>query len=1331
MALINLRRRAGAPSALITLASFLATLSPVGTALAETGGPPPGEMIPYEQFDVESTDPAPAVPARRADDATQSGDDSEGARNTNRRRPDSSDVGADGTAVDSAEVNSSDAVNDAVAPEVDTTGASPAALPTGGDKSGVTSKTISVPKGAGSIKGMEESFSAQLSTGIATFSVPFALPKARGLVSQSLGLSYSSSGGSGLAGMGWSVGVPFIARQTDKGTPQYADFGVWTPEQDRFVFNGGQELVPICDIGPNLECEPKLGALGDYDTILWGEDMPSWATPVGGQHWQYFRARVEGSFMRFFWSPDRRTWVVQSRDGTAMELGVPLNGTEYEGGLEWNPDDPYQIYRWCVTRQYDPLKDGLNRRNNTVEYRYQTDEGMMYLSDIYASAPVGSYLYQHKYETYAHHTKLHWEQRPDRTVSYRAGWKIEQNLRLARVDVASKTFNGTIWDDRAMARKYHLKYRADRHISMLESVQVEGRCPDSEGKATEADAPKESNEVLPDTNCPRLPPMTFGYSDVAGYTTSGSPSNTALLGYEAFDERIRQLGSSPPHSVDEGLSDLFDINSDGLPDVLTTAAGLYNGKHAVFFNQGSFFSGDVPMGVAGVLGANTNVIKLSNNNVRPLDLDSDARIDLLHMPKVKTYAVYAPAQLTNGEWEWQGRTVATADGQNPKIDFTGDALETKVVDVNFDGLVDVVVSTGTEYQTFFSLGRYPGGDGQFGSARWTSATTAELSNEPVRTCVPHSGLPIRFSDPDVKLADMNGDGIVDIVRVRRGNIIYWPGRGNGVWGTGDKDNCPAGTFGANRHLTMTQAPYYSDIQETSLRLDDVNGDGLTDLVQVRFNGVDVWLNIDGDSWTERKIISGTPASPSYANRVRLVDVNGSGTRDILWGNANNYQYIDLSGGRKPRLLTHVDNGLGKTTDIEYTTAAIEMLAAEAAGDPWQYKAPITLHMVKSVVERDNVDIAGGGVGEYVTEYEYRDPYYDGQQREFRGFGYGVAHKIGDANSPTSHSASTFLLGDCVDEDPNDGIDACSVGERWRDNPREALKGLPVISETYDDDGVYLSTSHTKYRLRQLYKGLDGRDVRWAYQTGSTSFVYDTADFTASSGTESLPTIELEPVPKTVVAGTGPEDTVTVPVRSTAGMARLEKTTVSDYYGHHRYDISKGCVGGAACPSADEEITAGGLFAPRGQAGNWTWRRYLSSARGELVYRWQHWESRNSTRFNHDSFGRLTNSTVTYFGANVPTLARAAGGAPARRRGSPPDSAYNQQDEPTTVTGNPLTIARGTERSLHGRSAYDSAIRDAAAHRDGLDRMAAAPLTANPTAGQGTGVDDCSGVRPRL
>ncbi len=94
---------------------------------------------------------------------------------------------------------------------------------------------------------------------------------------------------------------------------------------------------------------------------------------------------------------------------------------------------------------------------------------------------------------------------------------------------------------------------------------------------------------------------------------------------------------------------------------------------------------------------------------------------------------------------------------------------------------------------------------------------------------------------------------------------------------------------------------------------------------------------------------------------------------------------------------------------------------------------------------------------YVTEYQYRDPVYDGQQREFRGFKKARSIRRGDANSPTDITETTFLLGECEDETTpafgnDNGVNDCAVEERWRDNPKEALKGLPHLTERYDDKG---------------------------------------------------------------------------------------------------------------------------------------------------------------------------------------------------------------------------------------------------------------------------------------
>ena len=188
---------------------------------------------------------------------------------------------------------------------------------------------------------------------LGTFTLPIAAPPARGAAGPSLQLAYSTSRGPGVAGVGWNLPVPYIARESDRGLPRYADplpGGRWHEGQDRFVFGAGQELVPICLVGGALECAGKLDA----------EVMPSWAAG-----WQYFRSRVEGAFLRFFWSPDHDTWIVQAKSGVVLELGKPLDGSGYAGALESDPGDAARVFRWNVVRQYARSESSRHRRDPT------------------------------------------------------------------------------------------------------------------------------------------------------------------------------------------------------------------------------------------------------------------------------------------------------------------------------------------------------------------------------------------------------------------------------------------------------------------------------------------------------------------------------------------------------------------------------------------------------------------------------------------------------------------------------------------------------------------------------------------------------------------------------------------------------------------------------------------------------------------------------------------------------------------------------------------------------------------------------------------------------
>ncbi|MFT3928615.1 MAG: SpvB/TcaC N-terminal domain-containing protein [Myxococcales bacterium] len=174
-------------------------------------------------------------------------------------------------------------------------------LPTGAAKSSVTSEQLVLPKGEGSIQGMGESFSPDLSSGTGTFSIPIEVVGGRAGVQPSLTLSYSTSAGDGIAGIGWALGIPFISRQTDKGLPHYVDRAAWHGQEDTFMFNGGQELVPVSSsVATSVDSGPVPAELAG---------------------WQQYRAKVEGAFQRFFRSPDSSRWVVQSKDGNSFRSG--------------------------------------------------------------------------------------------------------------------------------------------------------------------------------------------------------------------------------------------------------------------------------------------------------------------------------------------------------------------------------------------------------------------------------------------------------------------------------------------------------------------------------------------------------------------------------------------------------------------------------------------------------------------------------------------------------------------------------------------------------------------------------------------------------------------------------------------------------------------------------------------------------------------------------------------------------------------------------------------------------------------------------------------------
>src|SRR6188768_1549352 len=84
---------------------------------------------------------------------------------------------------------------------------------------------ISLPKGGGALRGIDEKFQVNALNGTASLNIPLPITPGRNGFTPSLSLSYNSGVGNSLFGLGWDVSFPSIQRKTDKQLPRYRDGG--------------------------------------------------------------------------------------------------------------------------------------------------------------------------------------------------------------------------------------------------------------------------------------------------------------------------------------------------------------------------------------------------------------------------------------------------------------------------------------------------------------------------------------------------------------------------------------------------------------------------------------------------------------------------------------------------------------------------------------------------------------------------------------------------------------------------------------------------------------------------------------------------------------------------------------------------------------------------------------------------------------------------------------------------------------------------------------------------------------------------------------------------
>ena len=202
---------------------------------------------------------------------------------------------------------------------------------------------ISLPKGGGAIRGIDEKFTVNPVTGTGSLSVPVAVSPGRSGFGPQLSLNYDSGSGNGIFGMGWSLSMPSITRRTDKGLPQYRD----CEESDIFVLSGAEDLVPIL-----LRDENGRTRFDEFER--------------DGYCVKRYRPRIEGLFARIERWTCLETGEAHWRSLSKNNI-LTVYGLDSESRIA-DPEAPGHVFSWLICRSYDDT-------GNAIIYDYVAENG--------------------------------------------------------------------------------------------------------------------------------------------------------------------------------------------------------------------------------------------------------------------------------------------------------------------------------------------------------------------------------------------------------------------------------------------------------------------------------------------------------------------------------------------------------------------------------------------------------------------------------------------------------------------------------------------------------------------------------------------------------------------------------------------------------------------------------------------------------------------------------------------------------------------------------------------------------------------------------------------
>lgn len=853
---------------------------------------------------------------------------------------------------------------------------------------------ISLPKGGGAIRGIGEKFAANPVTGAGTLSVPIFTSPGRSGFGPQLALSYDSGSGNGPFGVGWQMSVPQITRKTDKGLPRYHD----AAEADVFLLSGAEDLVPVLEEnGGSWIRSPFERTRNNHDYVV-----------------QRYRPRIEGLFARIErWTnrhdPADSFWRSISKDNVTTSYG-----TAAESRIA-DPADASHIFSWLICESFDD-------KGNAIYYRYKPEDSVnVDLTQVNernrttASRASNRYL---KSVSYGNRTP----RQADEDLSRRSDWLFEVVFDYGEHDAATPApGDNNAWICR---RDPFSSYRSGfevRTYRLCRRVLMFHHFPQEQGVGNDC-LVRSTDLVYRDDQERGHPGGSFiatitqtGYRRQAdgSYLRKSMPPLECEYSRAIVNEEVHEIDreslANVPYGLDGSQYEWVDLDGEGTAGILTRQDGGWFYKRNLSPiappEQVSFAPVELVTSVPATTGRG-----------QFLDLSGDGPIDLVQLDS-PTPGFYE--RTDNQHW-----SSFVAFESVPNLDWDDPNL--KFVDLTGDGHADILIAEDDVFVWHASLA-----ERGFASAERVAQALAE-----------EDGPRLVFADgaQSIYLADFSGDGLTDLVRLRNGEVCYWP-------------NVGYGRFGAR--VTMDDAPWFDApdrFDQQRIRLADIDGSGVTDIIYLGQDGVHLYFNRSGNSWSAPQTLTRFPQIDNLS-AVTVTDLLGNGTACLVWSSTlpadaeRQMRYVDLMGGQKPHLLVRSVNNLGSETRVHYAPSTRFYLEDKLNDRPWITRLAFPVHVVERVEIYDYISR-----NRFVTRYAYHHGYFDADEREFRGFG---MVEQWDTEEFAALNANQQL--------PAANID-------------QASHVPPVLTRTWFHTGIYLNRSH----VSDFFAGLIDSNDRGEY-----------------------------------------------------------------------------------------------------------------------------------------------------------------------------------------------------------------------------------------------------------